>query len=490
MQDLSYMSAVELARAIRKKELSPLEVMDHFLARIECRNPELNAFTYLNPEYAREQALKLERKQILNQMSGPLFGVPTALKDFLPGKPGWPGSSGGIKALSGGLDTGYSNYCMNLEQAGAVMVGKTNAPAMAYRGTTDNYLYGPTCNPFNTAYNSGGSSGGSAAAVAAGLLPIAEGTDGGGSIRIPAAWCGLFGYKASVGTIPDVARPDAFCASHPYTFDGVLTRTVEDSALVLNQMAYYDPRDPLSVERPPYDYVEELKRPLTGWRIGFTADFGIFPVEQELAEMLIRCAQLFEAAGAHVEPVNFQFRRDQYEYSRLWCEQICITTIGAVERMRKGGLDLLKDHRDDLPPELTEALEKARHGTFLDYVAYDEMRTEIYDELQQAFESYDLILSPTTACGPVRNTGDRNTLGPTSINGIKVDPSIGYCMTYFFNMTGHPAASVPMGLMANGLPAGMQIVGRRFRDADVLAASAAFEQLQPWKYIYAGAAGC
>ncbi len=210
-------------------------------------------------------------------------------------------------------------------------------------------------------------------------------------------------------------------------------------------------------------------------------------MEKEIADMVTACVKRFEDAGAIVEPIEFHFQRDQYELSQIWCREICVTTIGVVERLKKAGIDLLGKHRKDIPPTLANALEKAKTDTVLDLIAYDEGRSEVYDELQKQFASYDLIVSPTMACGPVRNSENGDTLGPEEINGVKVDPSIGYCMTYFCNFTGHPAASVPMGLMKNGMPAGMQIIGRRFHDMDVLAASAAFEEIQPWKHIYSQA---
>ena len=484
MDGLEYMSAAELAWEIKRKRLSPVEVVDAFIQRIEARNPSLNAVVQKRYEYARKRAKELERALMSGDAKGDFFGVPTALKDFLPGKPGWTGSFGGIRALKDQVDPAYSNYSQNMEKAGAILMGKTNSPSMAYRGTCDNYLYGPTGNPFNPAYNSGGSSGGSAAAVADGLFPVAEGTDGGGSIRIPAAWCGIYGFKASVGTIPSVARPNAFGDSHPYTFDGALTRTVEDSAMVLNQMAYFDPRDPLSLERPKINYLDALNQSVRGWKIGFTRDFGVFPVEQEIAEIVERAALRFQEAGAIVEPAQFHLTRDHYELAEAWSREININTVDAVERLKRGGIDLLGEHRRDIPPEMAEALEIACRETYLDYGRYEQIRTEIYDAMQDAFDQYDLIISPTVACSPVPNAADGNTLGPEFINGQRVERLIGYCMTYFMNFTGHPAASVPAGMTSAGFPVGMQIVGRRFHDSDVLAASAAFECIQPWKDLY------
>lgn len=484
MGELAYTSAAELARKIKGKQLSPVEVMDYFIQRIEERNASLNAVVSTNYEYAREEALKLEQKLAAGEVHGDFAGVPTLLKDFLPGKPGWKGTFGGIRALSESIDPGYSNYAKNMEIAGAIVIGKTNSPSMAYRGTCDNYMYGPTGTPFNPAYNSGGSSGGSAAAVADGMIPVAEGTDGGGSIRIPAAWCGLYGYKASVGTIPSVSRPDAFGDTHPYCFDGALTRTVEDSAMVLNQMAYFDPRDPFSIEYPRRNFLDALKQPIKEWKIAFTEDFNTFPVDSEVAEIVRRAAYRLEEAGAIVEPVKFNIRRDHYELAEAWSHMINITTVNAFERMKRSGIDLLGEHRNDMPPELAAAIETAYRENYIDYGYYDQVRTEIYDALQDVFDKYDLIISPTVACHPVLNAADGNTLGPESINGDRVERLIGYCMTYFMNFTGHPAASVPAGLSKEGFPVGMQIIGQRYHDFDVLAASAAFEQIQPWKEIY------
>ena len=484
MDGLEYLSAAELVWEIKQKRISPVEVVEAFINRIEKRNPSINAVVQKQYEYARKRARELEQRLMAGAAEGDFFGVPTALKDFLPGKPGWTGSFGGIRVLKDQVDPACSNYSENMEKAGAILMGKTNSPSMAYRGTCDNYLYGATGNPFNPAYNSGGSSGGSAAAVADGLFPVAEGTDGGGSIRIPAAWCGIYGFKASVGTIPSIARPNAFCETHPFCFDGALTRTVEDSAMALNQMAYFDPRDPLCVERPKINYLDALQQSIRGWKIGFTRNFDVFPVEPEIADTVERAVKRFQEAGAIVEPVRFHLPRDHYELAQAWSREININTVDSVERLKQGGIDLLGEHRRDIPPELADALEIAYQETYLDYGRYEQIRTEIYDAMQDAFSRYDLIVSPTVACNPVPNATDGNTLGPELINGQRVERLIGYCMTYFMNFTGHPAASMPAGLSSAGFPVGMQIIGRRFHDSDVLAASAVFERIQPWKDQY------
>ena len=479
---LEYLSAAELGRLVRTGELSPLEVLRFFEKRIEERNPSLNAFVCTHFEYAEQEAMKMENKT-RRENAGPFAGVPFALKDFLPSKKGWMNSHGGVASLIR-EDTADSEFCKAMEAAGGIAVGKTNAPAFAFRGTCDNKLYGPTSTPFDTRYNSGGSSGGSAAAVGDGLVPIAQGTDGGGSIRIPAAWCGCFGFKPSVGTVPSIARPDAWAATHPYCFDGGITRTVEDIAILLNYMDRYDPRDPLSLPRRVDDYTKEMKRSLRGWKIGFTPDFGVFPTDPEIARITEEAAMSFKEAGAAVEEVRFDIPRSADELARIWCRSICVDTAIELELDRRQGFDLIRDHRDQLPEEFIEWNEKTAEGGILDYYEFNCARTELLDAFENVFEWYDLILSPTTACLPVLNAKDGNTLGPRELNGRPVNPLIGYCETFFANFTGHPAASVPAGLSKSGLPVGLQIIGKRFCDGDVLAASHTFEQLRPGRDLY------
>ena len=391
MTGLETLSAAELGREINSGHVSPTDAVRYFAHRIEERNPSLNAFVYTKFDYALSEAKKLEDKLARGEEAGPFAGVPFALKDFLPSKTGWENSHGGVRSLIT-EDPFDSEFCKAMEQAGGIAVGKTNAPAFAFRGTCDNKLYGPTSTPFNTEYNSGGSSGGSAAAVADGMVPIAEGSDGGGSIRIPSAWCSCFGFKASVGTIPSVCRPDAWAATHPYCFNGGITKTVEDSAILLSYMAHYDPRDPLSIDRGHTDYAEEMKRSVKGWRIAFTPDFDVFPVDKTVAR-LVECAALrFEDAGATVEPVRFNFKRSAYEMAEMWCRSICVDTAIALEISKRNGLDLIRDHRDELPEEFIYWNEQTAKGGILDYYGFNLLRTEILDAQQDVFDKYDLMI--------------------------------------------------------------------------------------------------
>jgi amidase/aspartyl-tRNA(Asn)/glutamyl-tRNA(Gln) amidotransferase subunit A len=455
-------------------------VVDAALGRIEAGNERLNAFVHLDPEQARERAREAERAVGSGAALGQLHGVPTAMKDLFDFKPGWPSTFGGVRALKDFVPDFYCSWAERMERAGAIILGKTNAPVMGFRGTCDNPLFGPTSNPFDTSRNSGGSSGGSAAAVAAGLVPVAEGTDGGGSIRIPASCCGVYGYKQSFGRVPYVARPNAFTGLHPFLFEGTIARTVEDAALVTEALSGHDPRDPFSLpDHPPL--TPALNASIRGWRIAYSPDFDVFPVAPEVAAVVADAVRAFEGAGAQVEEVELGIERDQRELSDLWCRLIIPINIETFEGFRAQGMDLLADHRDDFPAEYLRWIDEGYELRTADLMRDEELRTEVLDAIGGVLEDHELLVTPTLACLPVPNATDGNTMGPSEIGGVEVDPLIGWCLTYPVNLSGHPAASIPAG-MAEGLPVGMQLIGRRYADADVLAASAAFERLRPWGY--------
>ena len=261
--ELAYLGVAEIALNIRRRRLSPVEVVDAFITRIEARDPSLNAFVYRGFDDARAKAREAETALTDGRPLGPLHGVPVAIKDLFDFKPGWISTFGGIRALRNYTANIYCAFAERVEQAGAIILGKTNSPTMGFRGTCDNYLFGPTRNPFNIAKNTGGSSGGSAAAVADGLLPLAEGTDGGGSIRIPSSWCSVYGYKASFGRLPCISRPDAFAAAMPFVFEGPITRSVEDAALTVDALSGYHPGDPFSLDEAT-DLVAATRRSIQG----------------------------------------------------------------------------------------------------------------------------------------------------------------------------------------------------------------------------------
>jgi amidase len=481
--ELAYATATELAGRIRRRELSPVEVVDAFIDRIEARNQRLNAFVYLGFDEARQRAREAEQALGSGAELGLLHGVPTAIKDLFDFQPGWPATFGGVRALKEfTLDISCA-FAERIQRAGAIVVGKTNSPIMGFRGTCDNYLFGPSRNPFDTAKNTGGSSGGSAAAVADGLLPLAEGTDGGGSIRIPAAWCGVYGYKASFGRIPYLNRPNAFSGINPFLFEGPITRTVEDAALALDALAGYDARDPFSLDTGER-FTPAVRRSISGWRIAYSPDFDVFPVDRRVAEVVASAVRAFEQAGAQVEQVRLGIERDQRELSDLWCRLIMPVNVDTFENFKRHGMDLLVDHRDDFPPEYLRWIDEGYRMSALDLSRDQQVRSEIYDAIQGVLGDYHLLVTPTLACLPVDNAEDGNTVGPRRINDVEVDPLIGWCLTYFVNFSGHPAASIPAGLAEGRLPVGMQLIGRRYADADVLAASAAVERIRPWQDTY------
>jgi amidase/aspartyl-tRNA(Asn)/glutamyl-tRNA(Gln) amidotransferase subunit A len=481
--DTACMSASETASLIATRKLSPVEVMEDTIARIERRNPSLNALIYLGFDDARRDAKKAEELVMKGEKLGPLHGVPSAIKDLFDFKPGWPTTFGGVRALKNNIAQFYCPFAERIEKAGAILVGKTNSPVMGLRGVCDNYLFGATRNPFDTTRNPGGSSGGSAAAVADGMLAIAEGTDAGGSIRIPAAWCGVYGYKASYGRVPVVIRPNAFAGDLPFVHEGPITRTVEDAALAMSVLDGYDPRDPHSLDEK-VDYIGALKRSVKGMRIAYSPNLDVFPVEPAIAETVAKAVRAFEEAGAIVEDVKVGITTPQRELSDVWSRLMMPLNLGTFATMKMYGVNLLKDHREDFPPEYLRWIEIGEKMTLNDLARDQWVRSQVYDAIQGVFANYDLLITPTLAGMPVKNRDDGNTVGPTHINGEDVDPLIGWCLTYPINFTGHPAASIPAG-MVKGLPVGMQIIGRRYADADVFAASAAFERLRPWAESYA-----
>jgi amidase/aspartyl-tRNA(Asn)/glutamyl-tRNA(Gln) amidotransferase subunit A len=248
-------------------------------------------------------------------------------------------------------------------------------------------------------------------------------------------------------------------------------------------LAGYDSRDPYSVDSS-VDFISALRGSVAGKTIAYTRDYGIFPVDRQVIAVVDKAVAAFEEAGAYVEEVEIGLRRSQRELSDVWCRFIAPLQVAAIEGFKREGIDLLRDHRDDLPPELLHWDDIGRNMTATQYLSDQAVRSEVFDALRGVLDRYDLLVSPTLACLAVDNATDGNTLGPAEIEGEAIDRLIGWCMTYLINFIGYPAATVPAGLAENGLPVGMQIVGKRYADADVIAASAEFERLRPWIDTY------
>jgi amidase/aspartyl-tRNA(Asn)/glutamyl-tRNA(Gln) amidotransferase subunit A len=276
--------------------------------------------------------------------------------------------------------------------------------------------------------------------------------------------------------VPAVFRPNAFLGTEPFVFEGLVTRTVADAALGLTALAGHDPRDPYSA-RDEVDFAAALERGVAGLRIAYSPDLDVFPVDRRVSAVVGDAVRAFEEAGAHVEQVRVGLERDQRELSDLWCRLIMPMNVETIEGLRAQGRDV----RDELPPEYVRWLDVGYGLTARDVARDQIMRTEVLDALLGVFAGYDLLVHPTVACLAVPNADDGNTVGPSEVEGVAVDPLIGWCLTYIANMTGHPAASIPAGTV-DGLPVGMQITGRAGADGDVIAASAVFERLRPWGF--------
>ncbi|WP_370267340.1 amidase [Nioella sp.] len=478
------LSASETARLVKTGAVSAVEMIDAAIARIERVNPALNAVIFTDFDGAREQAARLDARIARKEPVGAMAGVPTLMKDLFDFKPGWPSTMGGVPALKSFVPDFWSTYPQRMEAADAILLGKTNAPVLGFNAATDNPLFGASKNPFDLTRNTGGSSGGSAAAVASGLVPVAGATDGGGSIRIPASWCGVAGFQPSQGRVPMVMRPNAFGGASPFVYEGPVARSVADLALAMSVLAGHDPRDPFSNPQA-VDFPGALVQPsLRGKRIGYTRDFGVFPVQGEVLSAIDQAVQAFADCGADLVELDLTMPLDQKSLSDLWCRLISAGSYDMVSGLRASGIDLIGTHADQLPEPLLYWMEVVRTQSYDDRQRDQILRSQVYDAFAAAFDTVDLVVSPTTAALPVPNANRGETTGPDAINGVSVNPLIGWCMTYMTNLTGHPAASIPAGL-SQGLPVGLQIIGPRYGDLDVLQAAACFEQARPWADLYA-----
>ncbi|WP_347351491.1 amidase family protein [Intrasporangium sp.] len=379
--DLATTSATEVARAIRDREVSPTEVMQATIERVERVNPAVNALVHKAFDEAMTRAAEADQQVALGRELGPLHGVPTAIKDLFEFKPGWPATLGGIPALRDHTVDATCVWAQRMEAAGAIIIGKTNAPVLGFRGTTDNPLFGPTSTPFDLGRNAGGSSGGAAAAVASGMLPFAEGTDVGGSVRIPAAWCGVVGFKQSWGRVPVVPRPNAFGGTNPFGFEGVLTRSAEDLGTMLAVLSGPDPRDPYA-RSDRFDDIDAHQRGINGLRVAYSPDFGGFPVEPRVREVVDSAVAALEQAGAVVEQVGTPLPRDQFQIGELWCRLVAPRNLFVLDRLAVDGIDLLAAHRDQLPGQLLRYVDEATRMTVRDFEALQVARTEVFDFVQ------------------------------------------------------------------------------------------------------------
>ena len=455
---------MELTEAIGRGELSPVDVLDAVMERVKRYNPEINAIVTPTEENARESAKKAEKMVKKGEKLGPLHGVPITIKDNVLTK--------GVRTTFGSKM--YENFIPDedavlvdrLKKAGAVIIGKTNLPEFGLISVTDNLIFGPTRNPWNKSKNSGGSSGGAAAAVAAGMGPLASGSDGGGSIRIPASLCGVYGIKPSFGRIP--MYPRRACAFWTTSCRGPIARTVSDAALMLDVMAGPDDRDRFSLPATNVSYLETLENGVEGSRVAYSSDLGYAAVDPEVVKLTRKAAFSFERLGCEVTEIKPDLFDMQYELITM----VIAETVTANE-------ERLEEWKEKMYPLYLGYLQLEETFSIRDVARVQYKREELWRKMRKIFENYDFLLTPTTAVPAFEL--EEGTMGPTEIAGETVGPVGWIAFTYPFNFTGQPAASIPCGFTGDGLPVGLQIVGNRYDDDGVLRASRAFEKAFPWQ---------
>jgi aspartyl-tRNA(Asn)/glutamyl-tRNA(Gln) amidotransferase subunit A len=458
-EDVAWLSATELHDAYRAKRLSPTEVANAILLRIEALNGRLNAFCYRDGAKTKEMAKASEARWMAGEPLGPLDGVPTTIKDVLltAGAPTLRGSKTVDRWQTWDED---APTVARLREAGAVFVGKTTTPEFGWKGVTDCPRNGITRNPWNLERTPGGSSGGASAALAAGLGPLGLGTDGGGSIRIPAGFTGVFGLKATFGRVPAYPASPFGTLSHV----GPMTRTVTDAALMMNAIARADARDWYALPPDACDYRDGLDDAVRGLRVAFSADLGFVRVDGAVAEAVTRTARVLENLGAHVEAVDPGFANPQEMFRTLWYG-------GAAALFRT----ISAQKRKQVDPGLMAIVTEGERLTAVDLIMAERARAALGIAMNRFHERFDLLLTPTLPMVAFE-TGREVPEGWWSDRWFTWTP-----FTYPFNLTRQPAASVPCGFSPDGLPIGAQIVGALGADALVLRAARAVETAQPWE---------
>ncbi len=460
--ELCFAPATELRELIEAREVSIVELVEMFYRRIEELNPRLNSYLALCPDQALAEAREAQQAVQRGDSLGTLHGIPISIKDLEVTK-GIPTTMGSAVFRDRVPDVD-SVVVERVRQAGAIILGKTNTPEFGQSGTTETRLGGPCRNPWDTERTPGGSSGGAAAALASGLCTLATGSDGGGSIRIPASFSGVFGIKPSQGRVPRYGGYGLPAANH-FSQSGPMSRSVADTALLLQVLAGPDHRDPTSLRDATPDFMEQLNSGVRGWRIAWSPDLGYAGVDPEVVRVTETAARLFQELGARVEETDLTIEEPFPAFFAVFAT----ATYASYGH-------LLEENGDDLTDYVRNTFEHAAPLTAGDLSRALLRVDQLRHQMETFFDEYDLLLTPTMAV-PAFPIGQR----PSVIGGKAVDPFWGYLpFTFPINMTGQTASSVPCGFSADGMPIGLHIVGPRGAEARVLRASAAFEEARPW----------
>lgn len=457
MDEVAFLPATELLSLYRQRKLSPVEATEAALRQIERHDPRVNAFREVDGEGALFRARESEERYGRGELVGLLDGVPASIKDVFLTK-GWP-TLKGSRAID--PDQGWEEdapVTARLREHGAVLLGKTTTPELGWKGVTDSPLTGVTGNPWDPTLTPGGSSGGSAAAVVLGMGRLSVGTDGGGSVRIPAALSGLFGLKPTFGRVPWwPVSPFG-----PLAHAGPMTSTVEDAALMMDVITGWDPRDAHALPPEDIDYRQAIERGVDGLRIAFSPDFGYVNVDPEIGKTVEGAARIFEEMGASVEAVDPPFEDPSDIFRVQWY-------AAAANALRSFG----PSEQELMDPGLVEVSEEGAGYPATKYLEAVGRRDELCVRMSEFHQSYDLLLSPALPI-PAFEAGREVPEGWPDERWMSWTP-----FTYPFNLTQQPAASVPCGFTRAGLPVGLQVVGAKYTDALVLAASHAYQKANP-----------
>jgi amidase len=455
--DICQLSAVELARLIRAKELSAREVVAAHLAQIERLNPGLNAIVTLVADQAMERAWLADEDLANDREIGPLHGLPIAHKDLQ--------ATNGIRTTFGSpiyrdfVPAEDSLLVERLRHAGAIVVGKTNTPEFGAGSQTFNPVFGATLNPYDRTKTCGGSSGGAAVALATGMLPIADGSDMGGSLRNPASFCSVVGLRTSPGRVPVWPAASAWS---PLSVDGPMARSVADVALMLSGIAGPDARSPIAIDESGGRFGAPLERDFKGVRVAWWRDLGGVPVDRRVRAAVDAQRHVFEALGCIVDEAEPEFT----DFDAVF------KTVRALAFLT-GVAPRVEGHRDQVKETILWEIERGERLTVAEIAWAETKRTELYHRMRRFMERYDFFVLPTVQVPPF----DINQPYPTEIDGVPMATYIDWMKScYYISIVGNPAISVPCGFTPEGLPVGLQIVGRHRDDWGLLQIAHAFER--------------
>ncbi len=458
MQELNWLSGAELSKGYARKKFSPADVARACLAQIAKHDDAINAMCHVDEKLALEQAAASEARWSRGEALSPLDGVPLLIKDLLLTK-GWATRRGSKTVDPNQPWDQDAPAVARLREAGCVFLGATTTPEFGWKGVTDSPLTGITRNPWDLSKTPGGSSGGSAAAVAAGYAPLSLGTDGGGSIRIPAGFSGIYGLKPSFGRVPAYPLSPFGTVAHV----GPMTRTVKDAALMMNEIAKPDARDWTSLPYDGRDYVKKLVKGVEGMKIAFSPTLGYVSVDPEVARLVDKAVKVLESLGAEVENADPGFADPASCFRVLWWS---------------GARALLSRMPDEkkalLDPALADVVTQSMAITPEDYFDAVKERGALGSQMRVFMERYDLLITPTLP-GVAFEAGKLSPVDDGMGKWVNWTP-----FSYPFNLTQQPAASVPCGFSKAGLPAGLHIVGKMFDDKAVLRASQAYQAATEW----------